>query len=112
MPRGQASPVGTIMENKNGYKQIKTENDGWIGLHVHIMQEHLGRKLGWGERVRFKDGNKSNCDLSNLEIALTQTGTQEKKIAGLRARIADLQDILAYEEEILAKAQEKAQRPK
>lgn len=107
MPRGQSAPLGTETINKNGYVQVKTE-EGWVGKQVILMEEHLGRKLGKGERVRFKDGNRQNLDIDNLVVEVVRTAQGAKRIAELEARIADLQGMLDYEKEILAKAAEAA----
>jgi hypothetical protein len=108
MPRGQASELGTETVNQNGYTQVKTER-GWIPKHVLTMEEHLGRQLGKGERVRFKNGDRTNWSLDNLELYIVGTrSSSRKRIADLRARIAELQAQLAYEEELLAKAEEAA----
>lgn len=107
MPRGRASDIGARTVNQNGYAIVKTE-EGWVPEHVLNMEEHLGRKLGRGERVRFKDGNRSNTAIENLEITYINHASTHKRVAQLRARIADLQDELKYHEEILAKVAEKA----
>jgi hypothetical protein len=107
MPRGQSSPLGSRTVNQNGYAQIKTE-DGWVPEHVINMEKHLGRKLGKGEKVRFKDGDRSNTSIENLELTLTNYGTTAKRIAQLRAKLEDIQAELRYHEEILAKAAEAA----
>lgn len=49
------------------YKGLKI-NGKRIDEHRYLMQKALGRTLLSNEIVHHKDGNKSNNDLSNLEI--------------------------------------------
>lgn len=89
MPRGKASEIGDRTVNANGYEQIKTE-EGWIGLHVHVMQEHLGRQLSKTERVRFKDGDRTNFALDNLEIYILKGGSAQRRLAVVEDKIREL----------------------
>lgn len=100
MPRGQPSEIGSKTINQNGYEQTKTE-DGWIGSHILIMEEHLKRKLTKFERVKFIDGDRKNLTLENLELFIIKTGSTRKKIAQLEARIAELQAELEYHQKLL-----------
>jgi hypothetical protein len=50
------------------YKRIKTTEKRSIDEHRHLMQVHLGRKLGWDEVIHHKDGNKRNNSLDNLVV--------------------------------------------
>jgi len=103
MARGQPAEIGTKTVNQNGYEQTKTE-DGWVGTHVLIMEEHLKRKLTKYERVKFVDGDRKNLTLSNLELYIIKTGSTRKRIAHLTARIAELQAELDYHQKILDEA--------
>jgi hypothetical protein len=109
MPRGQSAPLGTETTNKNGYVQVKTE-EGWVGKHVLVAEAQLGRKLGKGERVRFKDGDRQNLSADNLVVEVLKSAQGAKRVAELESRIADLTAMLNYEKEILAKAAEAAKR--
>lgn len=60
-------PIGYERTTSKGYIEIRTEN-GFKRKHVHVMEMHLGRKLNTGEVVHHKDQNKTNNDLSNLEL--------------------------------------------
>lgn len=61
-------PVGSDRISKDGYIEVKiAEPNRWELLQVLVMQSMLGRKLKKNvEMVRFLDGNKLNCDPSNL----------------------------------------------
>lgn len=53
------STWGYIMEKRNGK---------WIRQHRYRMEQHLGRKLESGEVVHHIDGDRTNNDLSNLQV--------------------------------------------
>jgi len=89
MPRGEKSPVGTVIINKNGYSQTKTE-EGWKGTHIIILEEKLGRKLLAGERAKFVDGDKSNLHPDNIVLADPSNARSiHAKIAKLQAEVDD-----------------------
>lgn len=58
----------------NGYTvifdpvNVAADARGYVHLHRKIMSEHLGRPLQTNEVVVFKDGNRQNVCLENLEI--------------------------------------------
>lgn len=107
MPRGEKSPVGTVIVNVNGYSQTKTE-EGWKGTHIIILEEKLGRKLRSGERAKFVDGDKSNLSPDNIVLADPANARSiTAKIAKLQAevddrvaRIKDLKAQLAANEQL------------
>jgi Mor family transcriptional regulator len=58
-------PEGSIRTNVDGYKEIKVGKK-YVLLHRHIYVNEIG-EIQNDEVIRFKDGNKSNLDLNNLE---------------------------------------------
>ena len=58
-------PEGSIRTNVDGYKEIKVGKK-YVLLHRHIYVAQVG-EIQNDEVIRFKDGNKSNLDLNNLE---------------------------------------------
>jgi Mor family transcriptional regulator len=58
-------PEGSIRTNVDGYKEIKVGKK-YVLLHRHIYVAQVG-EIQNHEVIRFKDGNKSNLDLNNLE---------------------------------------------
>lgn len=65
-------PVGTTRISKDGYIQIKTNDDmplhkRWRGLHI-VNWEAINGPLPAGHALAFKDGNKQNTAPDNLEL--------------------------------------------
>jgi hypothetical protein len=46
------------------------QNNGMVALHRHVLSVQLKRWLTAEEAVHFIDGDKTNCDLTNLELIL------------------------------------------
>jgi HNH endonuclease len=92
--RGKKSRVGSTRVAPNGYHYTRIQ-DGWVLTHRLNIERHMGRKLNYDERVKFKDGDRNNTDVSNLEVFTVKKGSNEKKRARLEARIEDLQAQLA-----------------
>lgn len=75
----------------NGFMQYKTI---WINgkqkrLHRHLMEQKIGRQLGYNEIVHHKDGNIHNNDLGNLTImtrAEHMAIHEEIRTAAIKAR--------------------------
>lgn len=61
--------VGDLRTNSEGYVDIKVAPGPrqWVPLHRHLWQQHTGEALGKDEAIAFRDGNKDNMDISNLE---------------------------------------------
>lgn len=53
---------------KDGYMRFWRRDGSPIKVHRYIMEQTLGRKLYAYEHVHHKDGNRSNNDISNLEL--------------------------------------------
>lgn len=66
---------GGIHNRKDGYVLVRrgvikrsVKGTRYTLLHRLVVEKFLGRKLLQREVVHHKDGNKSNNDISNLEI--------------------------------------------
>lgn len=44
------------------------DSKGYVGVHILVMEEHLGRYLAEDEIVHHKDDNKANNAVDNLEL--------------------------------------------
>lgn len=70
-----SAPVGTVYTCKtHGYVMIRVENHPlfphrkWVKRARLAMSEYIGRQLESWENVHHKNGNKTDDDLSNLEL--------------------------------------------
>jgi len=52
---------------RNGYKYIRISKGKWIELHRHVWIQNHG-SIPHGHNVMFKDGDRMNCALENLEL--------------------------------------------
>lgn len=86
MARGAAAPIGAERWSPNGYHYTKTKH-GWDLTSRILMEEKLGRPLLPTERVVFKNGNRRDVRIENLE--LTEVKSDLKK---MRAKLATIQD--------------------
>lgn len=58
--------VGTECVHADGYVYLRVE-DGCVLKHRHVWEQHHG-EIPDGMTVAFRDGNRQNCDISNLEL--------------------------------------------
>jgi hypothetical protein len=57
-----------ISKKPSGYIEHTRGNHKGRSQHRVIMELHIGRRLRSDEHVHHKDGNRSNNDISNLEL--------------------------------------------
>lgn len=65
-------PVGSTRVSADGYLQRKISDTGypprdWKGIHILLWEEHFG-PIPAGHCVCFKDNNKQNVVIDNLEL--------------------------------------------
>jgi hypothetical protein len=89
VPRGKARPDGATYVSQNGYEYTKVDGK-FTATHILRIEEHLGRKLLPSERVRFKDGNKQNLSIENLEVVIKGKASLQTQLARLIARRDEL----------------------
>lgn len=74
--KGQKSstwkPIGSERLSEEGYLQRKVTATGypprdWVGVHILLWREHHG-EIPAGHKVVFKDRNKQNISIENLEL--------------------------------------------
>ena len=102
VPPLNEKPIGAITVRKlhsrragekSEYKFIKVRDDGscmenWALLHRKVWEDHNG-PIPEGMYVLFKDGDRMNCDISNLMLAsIGEVTVMSKK--GLRFEDPDL----------------------
>ncbi len=73
-------PVYSTRVSKDGYLEIKTEEPGkWEQAHVLLWKAQNG-KVPKRSCVSFKDGNKTNLSIDNLEIISRSANLRINKI--------------------------------
>lgn len=92
--RGSKSADGDERVARNGYWYVKTE-DGWKLKHRWLVEQHLGRELTSEERVVFKDNDRTNFDINNLEIQVKASISKKARKARLEARKEEIEAELA-----------------
>lgn len=81
--------LGTEIIDINGYHKIKIgEPNVWKFKHIIIWEEHNG-KAPEGYNIIFADGNKDNCDISNL-MCITRAENAIMNNQGLRSESVEL----------------------
>lgn len=64
-------PVGSTRVSADGYLQRKISDTGyprdWKSIHILLWEEHVG-PIPTGHCVCFKDNNKQNVVIDNLEL--------------------------------------------
>lgn len=87
-----AVPVGAEVVNCKGYRTRKiAEPNEWVYVHRYIWEQVNG-PIPEGMCIIFADGNKLNCDISNLRLLMRkELGTMNKN--GLFSNDAELTDI-------------------
>jgi hypothetical protein len=66
---GNTLPIGSeIITKQWGYVKVKiAEPNKWVLKHRQVWEQHHGT-IPKGNIIRFKDGNRKNCDINNLYI--------------------------------------------
>lgn len=66
-------PTGSIRKTQEGHLEIKVDDrKKWVLLHREVWKREHGSYPPDNCVLVFKDGNKENCDISNLEILTRQ----------------------------------------
>lgn len=90
MARGKAAKDGDTNVSKNGYHYTRVDGK-WRLTHHLLAEELLGHPLDTKTHmVRFKDGDKTNLKIENIEVIKKGVATPRRQIARLTATIAEL----------------------
>lgn len=104
MARGKNAKDGATRIAANQYHYTKVPDRGWVLTHWLVAEKTLGRKIQQGERVSFKDGDKTNFNPDNIEVKRMGQGSLHRRKAQIEARIQELQAELADVNEEIASA--------
>lgn len=75
-------PIGYESIHSDGYVYIKVEGKKrMVPKHRHVWQQHHG-EIPRGMCVAFRDGNRQNCDISNLML-ITEAEKARRVISSL-----------------------------
>lgn len=98
---------GTISKTTDGYLIIKVQNKGkqnerWKMLHRYIWEKENG-EIPQGKMLTFLDGDKENCNISNLtlidneinlELQRRKLRTQSAEITKTGIKVAELAQVV------------------
>jgi hypothetical protein len=97
----KAVPDGSEHIDSRGYVRVKVDGK-WKFKHRHVAETQLlHRELKPGERVWFKDEDKTNCDPSNLDVRLPDAYASKQPYR-IRASIKVLERKRAEIDEVIA----------
>jgi hypothetical protein len=94
MVRGKPAPDGAAYVSQNGYHYTK-RNGKFKATHILLMEDHLGRPLEPMERVRFKNRDKTDLRIDNLEVTIKGKASLTQQRARLVARRDELNGQIA-----------------
>lgn len=87
---GPAQPTrtrGVVKPGKEGYVRLTLADGRRVLEHVHVMEQHLGRRLVPGENVHHKYGVRDDNAIGNLELWFVMQPTGQ--------RVTDLMEYIA-----------------
>lgn len=91
---GNWMPIGSERITNDGYLHRKLTDTGypprdWVPVH-HIAWKEAGRQIPTGFRLVFKDGNKLNVALDNLELVSIADLMRRNTIHNLPPEVRDV----------------------
>ncbi|MFN7997002.1 MAG: HNH endonuclease signature motif containing protein [Bryobacteraceae bacterium] len=103
--RGKAAqnwcPIGTILTDSDGYRRIKIREGRqgeaygfgntkiWPLLQRHVWEQHCG-PIPPGHAVVFRDGDRSHCEIGNLELVSRRELMARNSVHNLPKELVDV----------------------
>lgn len=53
---------------RRGYVIVRDDDGDWASEHRVVVEQHLGRKLRTEEKIKWRDGDRTNNNIDNLEV--------------------------------------------
>ena len=90
-------PVGSYRKTEDGYLQCKVSDTGrsikdYVNVH-HLLWRAAGREIPVGYALCFRDGDKTNLTLENLELVSRRALMLRNSIHNAGKEIAYLQQL-------------------
>jgi len=88
-------PVGTIVADPEGFLRIKIDDhkgragwhpDVWPLLAYRVWEDHMGKPVPPKHVIRYKDGDRSNCAIENLELISMKENRRRNSPHGMYPR--------------------------
>jgi len=103
MPRGNASPDGTVRVAKNGYTYIKVGERGWVLKHWLVWEEANGRQVDpEKDQIRFSNGDQTDFRPENIVRIEKGAVNVRKRLARLYAQRDEVAAQIKYYEKQLS----------
>lgn len=101
-------PIGSTRLTKDGYTEIKIADPcTWETMHREVWKQHHGEYPPAGTAIVFIDGNKQNCDISNLQLLTRQEMMQKNTVHNLPE---DLKEVIYLHAAITRRVNERKKR--
>jgi hypothetical protein len=85
MARGKIYPLRQVDHNREGYRLVRYK-DKYLKCHRIVYCKFVG-ELEYDLDINHKDGNKSNNNISNLELVTHKVNVQHSRDTGLNPRL-------------------------
>ena len=93
--KGDPGPVGPLVQakgnghvDKKGYRRIILPDGRRVLEHVHMMEEHLGRRLEDGENIHHLNGLRDDNRIENFELWVSMQ-PRGQRVEDIVAFVAD-----------------------
>jgi hypothetical protein len=82
--------VGTVVMFRTGYLYIKKDDRKWVLLHHENWHKEHGYYPKRGHVLIFKDGDRSNADISNLQLLTNAEMLEKNGLIGIPEELKEV----------------------